>query len=93
MTMHVHRPLLALEHFNWELPDHPPYSPDLARSYCHLFTYLKNWFGSQHFSNELKKGVKTWLSSQMADFFDIGIQKLIPQHDNCFNSGGDYIEK
>jgi transposase len=26
-----------LEHFNWELFDHPPYSPDLAPSDYHLF--------------------------------------------------------
>jgi histone-lysine N-methyltransferase SETMAR len=32
-----------LEHFNWEMSDHPPYSPDLASSDYHLFTYLKNW--------------------------------------------------
>jgi histone-lysine N-methyltransferase SETMAR len=32
-----------LEHFNWELFDHPPYSTDLAPSNYHLFTYLKNW--------------------------------------------------
>jgi hypothetical protein len=38
-------------------------------------------------------GVKTWLSSQVADFFDTGIQKLIPQHDTCFNSGSDYEKK
>jgi transposase len=31
-----------LEHFNWELFDHPPYNPDLAPSDCHLFTDLKN---------------------------------------------------
>jgi histone-lysine N-methyltransferase SETMAR len=31
-----------LEHFNWELCDHPPYSPDLASSDYDLFTYLKN---------------------------------------------------
>jgi histone-lysine N-methyltransferase SETMAR len=35
-----------LEHFNWELFDHPPYSPNLAQSDYHLFTYLKNWFES-----------------------------------------------
>jgi hypothetical protein len=39
------------------------------------------------------EGVKTWLSSQAADFSDIGIQKLIPQYEKCFNSSGDYIEK
>jgi hypothetical protein len=26
------------EHFDWELFDHPPYSPDLAPSDYHLFT-------------------------------------------------------
>jgi histone-lysine N-methyltransferase SETMAR len=36
-----------LEHFNWELFDHPPYSPDLAPSDYRLFTYMKNWLGSQ----------------------------------------------
>jgi histone-lysine N-methyltransferase SETMAR len=56
---------ILLEHFNWELFDHPPYSPDLSPSDNHLFTSLKNWLGSQCFSNNegLMKGVKTWLSS------------------------------
>jgi hypothetical protein len=31
-----------LGHFNWELFDHPPYSPDHASSDYNLFTYLKN---------------------------------------------------
>jgi hypothetical protein len=60
-----------------------------------LFTYLKNWLGSQRFYNneELREGVKMWLSSQAADFFDIGIQKLIPRYDTCLSSSGDYVEK
>jgi hypothetical protein len=64
-----------LEHFNWELFDHPLYNPDLSLSGCHLFTYLKICLGSQHFSNneELVESVKTWLSSQASDFFDTGI--------------------
>jgi histone-lysine N-methyltransferase SETMAR len=40
-----------LQHFNWELFDHPPYSPDLALSDYHLFTYLMSWLGSQGFNN------------------------------------------
>jgi hypothetical protein len=54
-----------LEYFNWELFNHPSYSPDIAPSDYHLFTYLKNWLGSQSFSNneELMEAVKTWLSS------------------------------
>jgi hypothetical protein len=38
------------------------------------------------------EGVKTQLRSQAADFFDTGIQRLIP-HYKCLNSGGDYVEK
>jgi hypothetical protein len=60
--------------------DNHPYRPDLTLSDYHLFTYLKNCLGSQHLNNneELIEGVKTWLSSSVADFFDTGIQKLIP---------------
>jgi histone-lysine N-methyltransferase SETMAR len=48
-----------LELFSWELFGHPPYSPDLALSDYHLFTYLKNLLGLQCFSNneELMEGV------------------------------------
>jgi hypothetical protein len=72
---HLHtaaRTRALLEHFNWELSDHP-YSSDLALSDYHLFTYLMNWMGSQHFNSELMEGIKTWLSSQAAGFFDTGI--------------------
>jgi hypothetical protein len=41
-----HIQLLALEHFNQDLSDHPPYSPGLALSDYYLFTYLKNWLGT-----------------------------------------------
>jgi transposase len=83
-----------LEHFDWVLFAHSPYSPDLAPSYYHLFTYLKNWLRSQLFSkNELMEGVKTWLSSQVADFFDTGTQELIPRYDKCLSSGGDYVDE
>jgi hypothetical protein len=62
-------------HFYWELFDHPPYSSDLALSNSYLFTYLKNWLQSQHFNDneELIEHVKTWLSSQITDFFDTGM--------------------
>jgi hypothetical protein len=82
---------VLLKHFNWELFDHPP---DLPPSDYDLFTYLKSWMRSQRFNinEELMEGVKTWLSSQAADFFDTGIQKLIPRY-KCLNSDGDYVEK
>jgi transposase len=83
-----------LDHFSWELFGHPPYCPDLAPSNYYLCTYLKNWLGSQRFNNnELMKSVKMWLSSQTADFFHMGIQKLFPRYDKCPNSGRDYVDK
>jgi histone-lysine N-methyltransferase SETMAR len=50
-----------LGNFNWELFDHPHYSPYLAPSDYHLFTYVKNWLRSQHFNNneELMEDAKT----------------------------------
>jgi hypothetical protein len=76
------------------LSEHPPYSSDLAPGEYDLFIYLKNWFGSQRFSNneELMEGVKMWLSSQAAYFFDKGMHRLIPQY-KCLSSSGDYVEK
>jgi hypothetical protein len=51
-----------LEHFSWELFHHPPRSPNFTPSDYHLFTHtnLKNWLGSQRFSNneELMEDVK-----------------------------------
>jgi transposase len=83
-----------LEHFNRELFYHPPYSPDFAPSDYNRFAYLKNWLRSQRFNNneELIEGVKTWLNSQAADFFDRGMQKLIPRY-KCLSSDCDYVEK
>jgi hypothetical protein len=84
-----------LECFNWELFDRLPYRPDLAPSDYHMFVYLKNWLRSQHFDSneEFMEGVKTWLSLQLAHFFNTGIQKLIARYSKCHNSGGDYVEK
>jgi histone-lysine N-methyltransferase SETMAR len=84
-----------LEHFNWELFDRPSYSPDLAPSDYHPFTYLKNWLRSQRFSTneKLMEGVETCLSSQVAESFDTGIKKLVPPYDKFFSSSGDYVEK
>jgi hypothetical protein len=84
-----------LEHFNWELFHRLPYSPVLAPSDYHLFTYLKGWLGSQHFSSneELMEGVKMWLSSQVTQISLTGIWKLIPQYDKSLNSSSYSVEK
>jgi transposase len=54
-----------LEHFNWELFDRPPYSPDPTPSEYHLFIYMKNWLRSQRFAKheELMEAVGARLST------------------------------
>jgi hypothetical protein len=36
----------------WEVLEHPPYSPDLAPSDCHLFGPLKHHLSAQHFPDD-----------------------------------------
>jgi membrane-associated PAP2 superfamily phosphatase len=37
--------------------------------------------------------VMTWFKGQAADFYDSGIQKLVPRHNKCLDNAGDYVEK
>jgi len=58
---------------------------------------MKVWLGKQCLhvktNKELMDGVKDWLSSQPATFYDAGIVKLMSCYDKCLNSEGDYVEK
>jgi histone-lysine N-methyltransferase SETMAR len=40
------------EELQWELLDHPPYSPDLASSDFHLFGPLKSHLGGKRFADD-----------------------------------------
>ncbi|KDR11587.1 hypothetical protein L798_14572, partial [Zootermopsis nevadensis] len=77
--------------------NHSPYSPDLAPSDFHLFLHLKKFLSGQRqrFENdrEAEMVVTQWFPSPAADFYDTGIQKLVPRYDKCLNSGGEYVEK
>jgi hypothetical protein len=65
----------ALINFNWEIFDHPSYSPELSPSDYHLFTKMV-WLATQRFhtNEELTDGVNNWLHNLAAPFFD-GLQK------------------
>jgi hypothetical protein len=39
------------------------------------------------------KKFMTWFKGQAADFYDSGIQKLVPRHNKCLDTAGDYVEK
>ena len=55
---------------NWEVLEHPAYSPDLTPSDFHLFGPLKNALRSRRFAaaDEVKEAVRDWLRSQKQTF-------------------------
>ena len=75
----------------WNISDHPPYSPYLAPSDFHLFLHLKKHLAGKKFDDddEVQEEVMTWFKGQAANFYDSGIQKLVPRCIKCL----DYVEK
>jgi hypothetical protein len=57
--------------------------------------HLKKHLAGQKFheDEEVKTEVTTQLCAQATEFYDIGIQKLIPRLNKCLDKGGDYVEK
>jgi hypothetical protein len=46
-----------------------------------------------HEEEDVKNKVTAWLRAQTAEFYDIGIQNLVPRLNKCLDKGGDYVEK
>ena len=43
--------------------------------------------------DEVQEEVMTWFKGQVADFYDSGIQKLVPRLNKYLDNAGVYIEK
>jgi hypothetical protein len=43
--------------------------------------------------DEVQIEVMTWFKGQAADFYDSGIQKLVPRLNKCLDNAGDCVEK
>ena len=71
--------------------------PALTIIVVYLFLHLKKFLSGQvqRFQNdrEAEMGVTQWFQSLAADFYDRGIQKLIPRYDKYLNSGGEFVEQ
>jgi len=71
----AHRTLATqkkLAYLGFQCLDHPPYSPDLAPSDCHLFPGLKKQLKCCHFSSyeEVIAAAETCLDGQISEFFE-----------------------
>ena len=60
-----------------------------------LFLHLKKHLAGKKFDDddEVQEEVMTWFKGQAADFFDSGIQKLVPRLNKCLDNAGDCVEK
>jgi len=60
-----------------------------------LFLNLKKRLAGKKFDDddEVQEEVMTWFKEQAVDFYDSGIQKLVPRLNKCLDNGGDYVEK
>ena len=54
-----------IRQFGWEQFEHPPYTPDLEPSECHLFLHLKHELGGKCFGSdeEVKNAVQSLVVS------------------------------
>ena len=43
--------------------------------------------------DEVQEEAMTWFKGLAADFYDSGIQKLVPRLNKCLDNAGDYVEK
>jgi hypothetical protein len=58
----------------------------------HNIGYMSSLFASAD-HDEVQEGVMTWFKGQAADFYDSGIQKLVPRLNKCMHNAGDCVEK
>ena len=61
----------------------------------HLFLHLKKHLAGKKFDDdgEVQEEVMTWYKGLTADFYDSGIQKLVPRLNKCSYNFDDYVEK
>lgn len=79
---------------DFELLEHPPYSPDLAPSDYYLFGRLKADLRGKRFKdkNEIKSFVSGWFDSRPNDFYSKAIESLPEKWNKCIRLRGEYIE-
>jgi histone-lysine N-methyltransferase SETMAR len=66
-----------IKELNWEILDHPPYSPDLAPSDYHLFSSLQNRLNNKKFERfeEVNVAILAYFESKPRSLYKAGIYK------------------
>ncbi|GBM69777.1 Histone-lysine N-methyltransferase SETMAR [Araneus ventricosus] len=82
----------TLYKLEWDLIQHPPYSPDMAPSNFYLFSHLQLHFDGTIFDSneEVINEVHLFLDSRTPQFFTEGIGKLPKRWQTIVDLNGDY---
>ena len=80
-----------LETLKWEVLPHPPYSPDVAHSYYHLFRSMAHGLTDQSYE-EVKNWIDSWIASKDDQFSQRGIRTLAERWEKVVASDGQYFE-
>jgi histone-lysine N-methyltransferase SETMAR len=77
-----------IQELQWELLEHPPYSPDLVPSDFHLFGSLRKHLGGKCFADEeVETEVRKWLGQESKYFYASGFDAMVNRWDKCINVG------
>ncbi|XP_023721222.1 histone-lysine N-methyltransferase SETMAR-like [Cryptotermes secundus] len=84
-----------IQELQWELLEHPPYSPDLAPSDSHLFGPLKYRLRGKRSSDDedVETEVRKWQRRKSKDLYAAGFDALAKRRNKCISVGGGYVEK
>jgi histone-lysine N-methyltransferase SETMAR len=81
-----------IKELNWEILDHPPYSPDLAPSDYHLFRSLQNHLNNKFERfEEVNDAILAYFESKPISFYKARIEKLVTCWETVIASSGNYI--
>ena len=83
-----------LKEFKWEVLTHPPYSPDLAPSDCHLFRSLSHFLDGKKFESkdQVKIFLKNFFEKKEKKFYKREIINLIERGQKTIDGQGNYFD-
>ncbi|GFW98500.1 histone-lysine N-methyltransferase SETMAR [Trichonephila clavipes] len=81
----------TIQRLGWETLCHPPYSPDLAPSYYHLFHSLDNNLRGKSFTNEadVRQTLTDIFASHTPELYRKGIEQLATRWQKMLDADGD----
>ena len=77
-----------LNELNFEILQHPWYSPDLSPTDCH-FKHLDYFLAGKTFSN----AINDFIYSKNSDFVKNGMYSLVDGWQKCIDAAGPYFDK